>query len=61
MWQWRIWLIREPVIVKTSTSAEKPSAVLMQRNARFLPCMAFWLGIQALADYGRAPWNEGLY
>jgi hypothetical protein len=35
--------------------------LLMQRNVACLSCMAFVLGIQAADDYGRAPWNEGLY
>jgi hypothetical protein len=38
-----------------------PAALLMQRNEARKPYMAFDLGIQVLDDYGRAPWNEGLY
>src|SRR6185312_4756402 len=34
---------------------------MMQRNASSLLRMAINLGIALPHDYGRAPWNEGLY
>jgi hypothetical protein len=43
---------------KSRPAQAKP---LMQRNEGRVPRMAFCLGFEALADYGRALQRQGLY
>jgi hypothetical protein len=52
---------REGLMAQTSAAPGIAFVGLVQRNDARLRCIWFVLGIEAVDDYGRAPWNEGLY
>jgi hypothetical protein len=57
----RIGGIRRTIDCPDISAACEAVAEMMQRNVYRLRCRGFVLGIPTVDDYGRAPWNEGLY